>query len=334
MTVHRVLSIVLAAVLSAAVGGEICSATTINIAPLGTPQASGSALNVFALNDQASTSQTDALVNGNGREWTAVTFGQLRTFNNLLIEQCPGFVVAGYEVQVAKTGLVSPNPVTDADWERVAGGSFTGQSSGSQPSRSYQFATPYNRAGVRLRTTDSSNIFDSRQRPREFWVFDNYGRNWAKSATITAPGWTGTSQLADDRTTNQEFTTSLSTSPDITFTWGNAIPIEAIMIHGGSGAPNEHLIDFGVQYWNGASWVDFVAPITGNTLKTVYLTPTSTVSTTMLRLHITAADSGNSARVAEVWIFPEPGSASLVLGAMAGAAMMRRRRRVSTFPKD
>jgi len=135
--------------------------------------------------------------------------------------------------------------------------------------------------------------------------------------------------MVDERTTNQAYTTNLAANPDVVFTLAGLTEVGAVMIHGGSGAQSERLIDFEVEYWTGSARADLVAPIVGNTQKTTYHLASYPVFTTQIRLHITQADNSvndNFARIAEAFIFqaiPEPGA---FMGALALGGLVLRRK--------
>lgn len=284
-----------------------------------------------SVNDQNGATQYDAPP---AALYASVVWAAEQTFNKLIMEQCPGWVVAGFDVQVAKSGVASPNPASDADWETVPGGSFSGMASGGPSTFGFAFATPYTRTGARLRGTNASNIADGAMRVRELWAFNDYA-NLAGHATITAPGWGvhGTGTSVADVLTNENFVTGQAYNPvlangrTITFEWGVPQSIAAVLIHGGTGAANERLIDYALEVsGDGSAWSP-VATYTGNTAKTVETIFGTPLSTRYLRLFISNADGGTDARVGEIMIFPvipEPAAVALLA---CGCCVLPRRRR-------
>jgi hypothetical protein len=250
------------------------------------------------------------------------------------MEQTIGFAQRGYEIQVAKVGVTNPNGANAADWEPVPSGTFAAQTT----AQAYTAVAPdLNRTGVRVLITDNANS-DGRFRLRELWAFSNYN-NLAPSATKSAPGWTGgtTTLLSDERTiSGQLFTSNYTTNPNVSFTWADTQLIGGVLIHGGTGAASEHLIDYVLQQRDVTNtWVDIMT-ITGNTQKSRYHLFSEAIETDGFRIVVNSADAGDGAfaRIGEVFIFgvealppaPEPNSGVLMGMGLIGLLLRRRQR--------
>lgn len=268
-----------------------------------------------AINDQNYATQADS--GTDVVSWAAVVWsGSPKPINKLIVEHCTGYVVKGFDVQIAKAGVASPAGGTDGDWETLPGGQFTNQAAGGTDV--FRFDVGQTRTGVRVRATDKSNIVDTRMRIREIWAFNNYS-NHAVQATISAPGWSGgaTTDINDETMRGQLYTSAVNVNSNINLTWTARKLIGAIMIHGGAGAGSEKLIDYVLQQKVGASWQDIVS-VTGNTQKTVYHLMVPPISTDGLKLVVFKADNNPVdwyARVAEIFVFaatPARGTVILV----------------------
>lgn len=287
-----------------------------------------------AINDANGTNQIDVGPSASPGAWVAYAWpNNPQNISRLFVEQTSSYAQRGYEIQVAKVGVSNPNGANAADWETLPGGSFAAQST----TQAYAALAPddLNRTGVRMVITDNSNV-DGRLRLRELWAFSNYN-NIASEATISAPGWTGgsISNLRDEQSANgQLYTSNVGANPNVTFTWSDSHLISGVLIHGGSGAPNEHLINYVLQQRDITnSWVDIMT-ITGNTQKSQFFQFSEAIATDGFRIVVNSADNGDGyARIGEVFIFsvdqlfaPEP-SSGLLMGAGMICLMLRRRNR-------
>jgi len=287
----------------------------------------GDAASTDRFKDQMST-QWDS---GTGSvSYAALVFAEAKTFDKIIVEHTQGWVIAGFEVQVANTS----NPVAsnDAHWTTIPGGSYSGLSSGGQ--FVFSFNQTFTSEGVRIRATDKSNIADNRMRTREIWVWENYS-NLAPAATVNQAGWAiqqTTSAVNNEQVGyGQAYRSASVADPAImTFTWADAVTIGAIQLnHGTAGELN---VDYKIQYNPSGTWLDLVS-VTGNTSPVSYHLLATPVTTDDLRIYITKGHTDGLARLTEVWILeaieeavaiPEPASALMVL---AGAALLARRRR-------
>jgi len=266
----------------------------VNFAASGTPSYNPGG-NLASINDQMYATQQDCV------GYSAIAFGGVKSFGNIILEECPGYVAAAVDIQVAKPGVTSPNGANDNDWVTVK--SATGTSAGPAEI-SVGNEDHWNSAGVRLKIIDASNApCGGVARPRELWVFDDLSMNLARSAAVTAYGAT-TTILNDERWDQQTYTgsgVSVGSPGYVTLTWSAAKTIGSVIASGGGGAANEALKDFTVQYSSGGAWVT-CATVTGNTTKnrTCIFTP---VTTTAIRLAITSADGDNLGRITEVMAF-------------------------------
>jgi prepilin-type N-terminal cleavage/methylation domain-containing protein/prepilin-type processing-associated H-X9-DG protein len=229
--------------------------------------------------------------------WAAITWPTAKTFGKIIYHQCLNYVVNGYDIQVAKTGVTSPNGATDSDWETIK--SLTAQTSSGPYNVNIEGV--YTRTGVRIKVTDSSNISGGQMRPHELWVFDDLTGNLARTAIVNAWGST-TTALNNEEFVSQIYTNPVSTSSPaiVTLTWPTEQIIGAALIMGGAGAAGERLVDYKIQYQLNGNWVDALV-VTGNTNK-VARHKFAPVRTTQLRLYITAAND-SYARVTEVAVF-------------------------------
>jgi hypothetical protein len=286
------------------------------------------------INDADGTSQIDVGPSASPGAWVAYAWpNSPQNISRLFMEQIGGYAQRGYEIQVAKVGVTNPNGANAADWETVPGGTFAGQST----SQAYAAVAPaVDRTGVRILVTDNANV-DGRLRLRELWAFSNYN-NIAPSATVSAPGWTGgtTANLSDEATINgQLYTSNYTANPNVTFTWNDPQLVGGVLIHGGSGAPNERLIDYVLQQRDITNnWVNLMT-ITGNTQKSQFFQFSEAIETDGFRIVVNSADAGNGAfaRIGEVFIFgvdelfaPEPNSGVLMGMGLVGLLVRRRKR--------
>jgi hypothetical protein len=293
------------------------------------------------INDANGTNQIDVGPSGSPGAWIAYAWpNSPQNISQLFMEQTSGFAQRGYEIQVAKVGVTNPNGANAADWEPVPSGTFAAQTT----TQAYTAVAPdLNRTGVRVVITDNANV-DGRFRLRELWAFSNY-TNLAPSATKSAPGWTGgtTAFLSDEQAANgQLFTSNYTANPNVTFTWSDSQLISGVLIHGGSGAASEHLINYILQQRdNTNTWVNLMT-ITGNTQKSQFHQFSEAIQTDGFRIVVNSADAGDGAfaRIGEVFIFgveqlppaPEPNS-GLLMGMGLVGLMLRRRKRNPQQPQ-
>jgi len=286
------------------------------------------------INDANGTNQIDVGPSGSPGAWVAYAWpNSPQNISRLFMEQTINFAQRGYEIQVAKVGVANPNGANAADWETIPSGTFAAQTI----TQAYTATAPdLNRTGVRILVTDNGNV-DGRFRLRELWAFSNY-KNLAPTATKSAPGWAGgtLAMLSDERTiSGQLFTSNYTANPNVEFTWGSDQLISGVLIHGGTGALGERLINYELQQRDATNtWVNLLT-VTGNTQKSRFHAFSEAIETDGFRIIVNSADAGDGAfaRIGEVFIFgvdqlppaPEP-SSGLLLGLGACGWMMRRRK--------
>jgi hypothetical protein len=280
----------------------------------------------FAINDQNAATQfdsSDAAVSRN-----AVIFANPADINKIILSfNGPQYVPNVFHVQVAAAGVLNPDVNNDAHWETIQSYDYT---SGGHVSDYALDVSVTDRKGVRIFSTNKSNITDGQARIWELMAWEKY-QNLAPSATITAPGWSPASAMNDEFIKPQAFNGSSASTSPVTLTWDDDVLVGGIAIHGGSGASVEALIDYKIQYRpdDGVdTWVDLIS-VTGNSQKFPYHVLPYPIWTNDLRVVVLDADYAgqNDARITEIFVFapiPEPAAIGL-LGA-AGLLAMRRRR--------
>jgi len=289
----------------------------------------------------------DQLVDGNAftqldfQGWAALVWADgPRTIDRVIVEQCPNYVIANYDIQIAKAGVNSPDPANDEHWETVQ--AFRDMSGGSAPVFSFDNRTT---SGVRFLAIPNNVIdpdlyeesdpagahygaFDV-GRLRNIWAYENYfGNNLSLEATFSAPGWTGVGEFNDGSVVSQTHTGNLATSPDVFATFTDAVELGGCYIVGGSGAVSEHLIDYDLLYRDLDTGLWEVAlSVRGNDQKSLFSEFTAPAAAEWC-LHIYDADYSNgSARVSEIMLLaaiPEP--ATMTLLTLGGLTLLRRRR--------
>lgn len=263
----------------------------------------------------------------------ALTFGSPQPFNKIFLYHTPGYVVQGFEVQVAT--VASPNVNNGSDWSTIPGGSFTSQASNGQSV--FTFSQNFVSSGVRILATNKTNSPPNNiMRLKELMVFDRY-QNVAPLANVAYSGPTlsnPASFLADELISNQAFFNQTQGAGTFDFTWNTPQTIGSFMVFGGSGAASEHLINFTIQADLGAGLQTLTTTSgttahTGNTAKVVHDILTGAISTTHVRLTVSSADADAFARISELFMFspvPEPSSFVLTCVGMAGLWRIRGKR--------
>lgn len=255
---------------------------------------------VSAINDQIHGNQYDSSEGTTSA--VALLFDRVESFNKIFLYHTAGFVIPGFEVQRAKTGIVSPDVNNDSDWETIPGGSFSGLSSNGQST--FIFSQSLTSRGVRILATDKSTAgLGNRMRIKELMVFDRY-QNVAPQATVStgADSWlAGTTAFNDELISDQTYI-NFSAPRIVDFTWPTPQTIGSFMLFGGSAAASEVLKDFTIQADLGEG-LETLFTHTGNTSKVTNDILKRAITTTHVRLTITSADPDNLARVSEFFIF-------------------------------
>jgi hypothetical protein len=277
--------------------------------------------------------------------YVAVTWDDPRPLGRVIVEQCPGYVIAGYSIYIAAQGCTDPNPAqwTDpAQWTLVK--QVTGAGNGSDPS--YAFTPDHATAGVLFVTDDLTGANGGVARIREIWAFENYDNLSPQAKFTVADGWFITnpgSEIKRINGFNDECTTIQSHSNGdpvtrgqyVVATFDEFVRLDSSCIVGGSSAASERLVDYLIQYFDydlgdEGDWVT-VLTVTGNTKRTdERVFDITTGESDRWRLCINSAQgiSDNWARISEIMLFgsvvPEP--ATMTLLALGGLAMLRKRR--------
>jgi len=264
--------------------------------------------------------------------YVAIIWDEARTLDRVIMEQCPGYVVPSYAIQVAKAGVTNPDPTTNDDWYTVA--TFTGIAANSAPS--FAFDVDWATTGVRFVVDDVGTLGNGRM--REIWAFENY-TNVAPLATFSAPGWSPGASFNDETTTIQVHSQAdpIATGRQYVYaTFDELVTLDASCIVGGSSNAAELLIDYKIWFWDytlgdDGDWAVALS-VVGNTARTDWRDFDVAGTSDQWRLEvIKATGSGtnpdNWARISEIMLFaPIPEPATMTLLALGGLALLRRRR--------
>ena len=276
--------------------------------------------------------------------YVAILWDAPRAIDKFIIEQCPGYVIPGYTIQIAKEGVQHPDLENDDHWYTVT--SATGVAANSYPT--VVFEPGWATAGVRFVADNTTGVSGSVARIREIWAFEQYN-NLAPLATFTvADGWFIDQSSPRFGPTingfNDECTTIQSHSNGdpialgrqyVYATFDELVTLDSSCIIGGSAAMGEVLIDYKIQYFDYGlgDWATALT-VTDNTSRTDWRAFDAIGTSDQWRLYVEKAKHNNGTdnwpRISEIMLFgsiaPVPEPATMTLLALGGLALLRRRR--------
>ena len=283
-----------------------------NVAPLGTVYAGS-----LIPQGNACVNDGNIMTNADFSDWVAVVWNTPQTLDRIIVDLRSGYEIPLYEVQIAKPNVANPDYTNDADWYSL--GQFS--------SPNYAFSPAWATAGVRVKALDYGGFGVARI--GNIWAFENYD-NLALQATFSSAGWG--SQGFNDERFSQLYNGGWPSGDTYIYATFNDGPVTLAgsCIVGGSGADNEYLVEYTIEYYDYdlADWVEALS-VTGNTNKMDWRTFDQEGTSDQWRLNVIHVNDANSgARVSEIMLFaPVPEPATMTLLVLGGCLALRRRSR-------